>query len=328
MDMKHSKKIPVIIVLLAVLITGVVFLLIKGRKEEEAPVQAKAENKSYRIKEADGERYRYNSDLLSLLFLGIDSSDEEIHGQSDAIDLVIFDREKSRIRILSISRDSMVPIQVFNARNENLGWEMQHLALASSYGSSGERGCMLAAEAVSRMLGEVPVVYYGAADISSIARFQELIGEMRITLPEGFQGLPKDIPVEGNEAVITPQNVESFVRIRDVQERFSNETRMERQKLYMEAYMNHLRGMLDSDFEGTVRKMKNLFPLMLSNIGIDEVSAFAEMLLEYQYNSSEDFYTVEGSDREGRFHDEFQVDEKALERTVLNLFYEKEEQKQ
>lgn len=323
--MRKSKWLPIGLVLLAAVLVIAALLVLGRRNQGETSSETSTEGQSYRTKEVDGVRYRYNSDLLTLLFLGIDSSDGQMHGQSDAIDLVIFDRKEETIKILSISRDSMVPIQVFNAENENLGWERQHLALASSYGSTGERGCLLATEAVSRMLGEIPVVYYGAADISSIASFQELVGELRIPLPDDFIGLPEDIPVENGAAVIVPENAERFVRVRNIEEKFSNDARMERQQLYIDAYMEKLRQMLDEDFNTIVGRMKNLFPLVLCNISIEEVTTFAEMLLEYQFDSSEDFYTVEGSDQEGSFHDEFIVDEKALEKTVLKLFYNKEE---
>lgn len=323
--MRKNKLLPIGAVLLAAVLV-ITALVVLGRKnQKETSTGAGTDSQSYRTKEVNGVKYRYNSDLLTLLFLGIDSSDGQMHGQSDAIDLVIFDRKEETIKILSISRDSMVPIQIFNAENENLGWERQHLALASSFGSTGERGCLLAAEAVSRMIGEIPVVYYGAADISSIASFQELVGELRIPLPEDFIGLPENIPIENGAAVIVPENAESFVRVRDIEEKYSNDARMKRQQLYIDAYIEKLKQMLSDDFNTIVRRMKNLFPLVLCNISIDEVTTFAEMLLEYQFNSSEDFYTVEGSDQEGSFHDEFIVDEKALEKTVLKLFYKKEE---
>ena len=85
--------------------------------------------------------------------------------------------------VISFSRDSMLPIQVFDASGKNLGWENQHLGLAFSYGETPEQGCMLTAEAVSRSMNSIPVIYYTAANISSITDFQNLVGPLTVTVP-------------------------------------------------------------------------------------------------------------------------------------------------
>ena len=101
--------------------------------------------------------------MLTLLCMGIDTTDDS-EGQSDVIDLMVLDRENEKMKILSFSRDSMVPIRIFDASGKSLGWEEQHLALASSYGSTQERGCLLTCEAVSKLIWDIPIVYY-AGDV-------------------------------------------------------------------------------------------------------------------------------------------------------------------
>ena len=48
------------------------------------------------------------------------------------------------------------------------------------------------------------------------------------------------------------------------------------------------------------------------------------MLLSYSYDSNSDFYTLQGENKTGELHDEFEVDQEALQQLVVELFYEEE----
>jgi len=68
----------------------------------------------------NGTKYRINRNITTVLLLGIDnvdySSDIEIGGggRSDAIIMLILDNEEQSIKTLSISRDTMVNVDVYN----------------------------------------------------------------------------------------------------------------------------------------------------------------------------------------------------------------------
>ena len=140
MSIKKRSRfwLKIAVVLLAVLTVAIVLWKI-WPDEEKSQVESSNE-RAYRHIEVDGKQYDYNTNMLTLLCMGIDTTDDS-EGQSDVIDLMVLDRENEKMKILSFSRDSMVPIRIFDASGKSLGWEEQHLALASSYGSTQERGC-------------------------------------------------------------------------------------------------------------------------------------------------------------------------------------------
>lgn len=322
---RRRRLFRLVVTVVAVLATaGILFWMSEdNRKDLKTGTEAGEAERQYRKVTVDGEEYRYNTDLITVLLLGIDAKDSSMEGQSDAISLMVFDREEKRIRMIGISRDSMVPIRVFDAMGNDLGWDTQHLALAYAFGQTKDLGCLLAQEAVSKMFHGIPIVYYGAANLSALPVFQDLLGEITVRIPDDSLEFADDDLKEGDTLTLTSENVEQFVRARDIETDFSNAGRMRRQKLYVEACLEKLKKLLKEDFSGTVSCMEGVFSNTVTNISLDEVSSFAEMSLEYEFDPEQDYYIVEGTDQTGAYHDEFLVDEDALQQLVLQIFYRK-----
>ena len=59
--------------------------------------------------------------------------------------------------------------------------------------------------------------------------------------------------------VINRDNVEEFVRSRNTSIDYSNKTRMQRQKLYIQTYINQLKTKLTNDYSITLQKMYDFY---------------------------------------------------------------------
>lgn len=59
--------------------------------------------------------------------------------------------------------------------------------------------------------------------------------------------------------VINRDNVEEFVRSRNISKDYSNKTRMQRQKLYIQTYINQLKTKLTNDYSITLQKMYDFY---------------------------------------------------------------------
>ena len=59
--------------------------------------------------------------------------------------------------------------------------------------------------------------------------------------------------------VINRDNVEEFVRSRNNSKDYSNKTRMQRQKLYIQTYINQLKTKLTNDYSITLQKMYDFY---------------------------------------------------------------------
>ncbi len=321
--MEKSKRFRIkigVVLLAAAAVTAALWVM--WPREEKTQISQSSE-RGYRQVEVDGRKFKYNTNLLTLLCMGIDTADDSA-SQTDVIDLMILDREKKEIKIFAISRDAMVPIRIFDASGKSLGWEEQHLALASSYGSTQERGCLLTCEAVSKMLWGIPIVYYAGANLSAFGQIQSLAGNFTVVVPDDSLASLGAGYQKGSRLTITKENAELFVRSRDTGVDFSNTSRMMRQKAYMEGYVSALREQLQEDFGGTVARAVKLLPQLVTNISVNEVADFAEMLMNYEFSADEDYIVVEGTQEKGLFHDEYRIDESKLQDLILEVFYKEQ----
>ena len=307
-----------------VLTAGVLFwMYTDSKKNEKTGTEAGVNEHQYRRITVDGVDYAYNTDLITMLVLGIDTEGTDMTGQADSISLVIFDRGEKRMKLIGISRDSMVDVRVFDAVGNDRGWNTQHLALAYAFAGGREKGCLMTQEAVSRMFHGIPIIYYASANLSALPVFHDLVGEITVRIPDDDLEYLDDDLYKGNSLTLTSENVEQFVRSRNIDLEYSNAGRMKRQQIYIEAYMEKMKTLLDEDFSGMVSRMDAVFSNTVTNVGLNEVSSFAEMALKYQFDPEQDYYTVQGTDQAGEYHDEFHVDEDALQQLVLQIFYKK-----
>ena len=177
-------------------------------------------------------------------------------------------------------------------------------------------------KAVSKLLHDIPIVYYATADLNAFAAVQSVVGDLQVNVPDDSLsylniGWDQEVRITLND-----QNVERFLRSRNTELAFTNDTRMKRQQVYMKAYIEKLKQLLQQDYEGTLKKMLKAYQSFSTNISLEDIDSFAQMALTYTVNDHS-FQSIVGKDQEGKFHDEFIVDQDALTKQILQLFYKK-----
>ena len=319
---KRNRIIVSIIVVLLIISIGTTINILNKKTTIKA---INEEEVDYHEVMYNGEKMIYNSSIVSLLFMGIDTKDSESLGQADVIQLVLLDRENKKIEIIPFSRDTMAEIRMFDVSRNDLGWHEQHLNLAYAYGDTKKTGCMLTAQAVSRLLNDIPIAYYGALDLSQLSNIQNIVGELEVIIPN--DSLEKVNPewVEGSKITINKDNVEAYLRTRSIDEDFSNNKRMERQKVYLDAYFKKVKSMLENDTEGTVKILYNICKDMTTNISLTDIQTFAQMIMTYDFDIDTNYHPLEGENVVGSNHDEFHLDKTYFRELILKLFYRMEE---
>ena len=77
----------------------------------------------------NGKAYRFNDEMITLLFMGIDQRSEKVEqilgisgesGQADTIFLVAVNPMNDKIKVIAVSRDTMTEIPIFDARGNYL----------------------------------------------------------------------------------------------------------------------------------------------------------------------------------------------------------------
>ena len=331
---KQSKAgmILAVIVIILVALLGIGYFLWQqtqgvmktGTSEEQSETASTAADQN--TVEYEGNTYKYNDHLSNYLFMGIDSTEEvsemesqQDAGQADSIYVVSLDRATEQVQVLSIPRDTITEIEVFNPSGTSLGMTDNHINLQYAYGDGKEESCELMKTAVSKLLHDLPIQGYYSMYISGISEIGKLVGDVEIVVPDDSLEEYDPYFKEGATVVINGDNVEEFLRYRDSGKSQSALVRQQRQKTYLKALVPKLqeKTQTNSSFVGDL--LDDIQPYTVTNMGND---VFVK-LLNAAGNSTLETQTVPGEGVEGQYYDEYHVDDDALYKLILSMFYNK-----
>ena len=269
-----------------------------------------------------GEKYKYNYNLRTVLFMGIDKEGEIEEkkvgggGQTDSLVLFAMDTEKKTTQALSVSRDTMTDIRTYDMSGEFLSTERAQLALQYAYGDGRTKSCVLTREAVSNLLYQIPINSYVALTMEGFSRIADELGGIRITVPQDYTYINPAFK-KGETITLNGKMAEQYVRYRDTNVSGSNNERMERQSQFIEALVKQLQTDMKEkkDAVHLYRKMK---PYMVTDISEEEL----ERMINYEFEGKVE--KVPGTVQKGEKYDEFIVDNEKLKEKVINIFYKHE----
>lgn len=267
----------------------------------------------------NGQEYSYNSHLMNFLITGVDNQDGE-GGQADFILVLSFDRQNKTYQILQLDRSSIVEIRTYDVEKNFLGWNESYLALSYSYGNSIKQSTLYTKDAVSRLLHGIPISYHLTLSLSDLGKIQNVVGEMDVEVKDDLVADVNPEWTKGSIAHITPDNIESFIRYRDVNIDGSNRLRMERQKEYLNTYLDQLRVLCDEDFDGIVDRVSDVAESVYTNVELGEIEDILNMITDYQFR---EIYQLPGEVVQGKFRTQFNIDRDELEDLIVDLYYVK-----
>lgn len=267
-------------------------------------------------------KYRYNTNLRTLLFLGVDKNEEvsvkEVtgrSGQSDCLILLVLDQEKKTTTLLEISRDSMTDVKIYGIDGDYLTTEKAQIATQYAYGEGEKRSCMLTKNAVSNLLYDIPVHDYLALNMAGIAPIVDSIGGVEITVMQDYTEIDPAF-TEGSTLTLNGEQAEKYVRSRDITVTGSNNSRMERQTQFIQALLSKVQ---ESEDQGD--SMLQSFwtageSYMTTNLDMNMMEKISSYIIEPEILS------VPGEVVAGEEHDEFYVDDDKLQKMIVDVFYE------
>ena len=285
------------------------------------------------VVEYEGVTYRRNTYVKAILCMGVDRQDTLKEpqvagsgGQSDAIFLVAQDTARDTVKMLAIPRDTMTLITLTDLSGNVLGKDIQHLTLAYAYGDGREVSCQYMSEAVSTLLGGLPIDSYMAVSLGALPILNEGVGGVTVTIgPEGLEEAdPSFTP--GAQVTLKGGLAERFVRYRDVDEQDSALDRMERQKTYIQGFAQAAKAQAAREEGFADRMLDEIEPYMVTNLSKGEYMDLALTFLESsQTLSQEDIITLPGYSEHADLYDLYFPDLYEIPPIVLDLFYRAEE---
>lgn len=275
-----------------------------------------------------GVHYRYNEDILTFLFMGIDKL-EEIKpvengmdgGQSDVIFLLVMNPHSKEISMISIPRDTMTDIDGYDENGYFVATIKAQLALQHGYGDGAELSCERTKRAVARLFYELPIHGYCAVNMGAVPLLNDAVGGVEVAAPEDV--IYTDIK-EGDRVLLEGEDAYNYLHNRDTTVPWSASGRLERQKQYLTAYAAAAMEAMKRDITLPVTLYNTLSKYMVTDISLDEVSYLAVQAMGYHFDENS-MYSLEGENVRGEQYEEFHVDEAALYELILRIFYEEVE---
>jgi LCP family protein required for cell wall assembly len=276
----------------------------------------------------NGKDYSLKENVEAVLIMGVDESDEQTDSetylntnQADFLMLVVIDHDNKSYTSIDINRDTISKVPTLSIDGYFIGWEMEQLALAHTYGSGLKDSCENTVWAISEFLYDVPIAHYASLSIPAIGVANDAVGGVTVEIQDDFSEVDPTL-VEGETVTLTAEQAETFVRGRYGVADQTNVNRMSRQQTFISAWRKQAIEAINSDSSFVLTLLGLVSDYMVSDMTINELSDLSNVFTEYTDNGILD---VAGESVKGETYMEFYADDDALKQTVLDLFYDEVE---
>jgi LCP family protein required for cell wall assembly len=273
----------------------------------------------------NGQSYRHRSELVTVLFMGIDKAANQDTsgfrngGQADFLMLAVIDPQNDTLSRIEIDRDTMAEITVLGVLGNVAGTRQAQISLSHGFGDGGRQSSKYTAEAVSRLLLGSEIDYYVALHLDSIGKINDAMGGVTVTIEDDFSAYDAKM-VPGATLTLDAEQAELFVRSRMQIGDGTNAARMKRQQAYMAALLGQVEAKIvaDPSYAGTV--FDALEGAMTTNMSRARMLNEANRVSKYTMAQP---ITLQGTHAIGADgFTEFHVDEAQLQALVIELLYQ------
>lgn len=278
--------------------------------------------------------YAYNEDIMTFLFMGIDKTEDVAEvaegtdgGQADALFLIVLNPHNKSVKVISINRNTMTDINLYDNTGAYMDTVSAQIAVQHGFGNGMEESCEYQVEAVRNLFYNLPIHGYCAVNMDAVIPLTDLIGGIELTalqdvksvFPEEFQN--GVLIREGETVCLDGKSAYSYVRDRDINEAGSADRRLERQKQFLNLYVQKVKKKTAADMTFPIQLYQAVTARMITDISADELTYLVSVAKDYSF-TAEDIYSLKGETKMGERFEEYYVDEEALYQMILDIFYE------
>lgn len=281
--------------------------------------------------EVDGKEYKLKRNLTTLLLIGLDKTDAYVREensyrntqQADFLLLLVVDGKERVCSAIHINRDTMAQMQILGIGGKAAGTDTAQISLSHTYGSGKEDSAENTAKAVSDALFGFPVDHYLTFTLDAVPAVNDALGGVTVTVEDDFTGID-DTLVQGKPVTLYGEHALHFVRTRMGLEDSSNLRRMERQREYLNAFLETARAKAETDSNLAIECLNAVSPYMLTDCSGEWLFSFLDDVRTYQSN---DILTLPGSTQFGEpilgtRYTEFYLDEEGAKQLLAENFFQ------
>ena len=274
-----------------------------------------------------GERKYVEKTLTTILFIGQDMegpilSNESYNNQrqADFLALLAINNSTGSYSLLQINRDTMTDIDELGVTGELTGSKVfAQIALSHTYGDGTAVSCMNTSRAVSNLLYGVTIDYYISMSMDAVKELNDHIGGVTITLDRDYTDIDSSF-VNGAEVTMNGEQALSFVKSRTGVDDETNLSRMERQKLYIDAFISKMQQQeIDDAFISAMYDKVASKRYIYTKCSLGSLKNIVNSIRAFKY---EGISIPEGEIKEGKKYVEFYLDRKKFEELVTSLYFD------
>lgn len=322
--MKKKNIIVFIIGIVVILaISAVAFAMKNNSKEEKnknTSSELQQESESYIS--YNGQKYQHNDHLRTYLYMGIDkdgpvteAENSVSGGQSDAMFLIVVDSEKKTISVLSINRNTMTDVDVYDKDGNFVDTRELQICLQHGFGDGMRTSCQRSVDAVSNLLYGEPVSGYIAMNMDAMPMMNDSVGGVTVEVLDDLNSPSRNVSLHKGETVtLNGDEAYVYLRSRDINEFDSATERLNRQMQYIQAFVKQAKS---KDAATLVSAYDAITDYIVTNV---DVPNLVNKLTTYEFDDSR-MYTIPGETQMGEQYEEYHVDEDALYQLMIDTFY-------
>ena len=333
MKKKNNIIFIIFIIVIVVALGVVIFLAINSRKSTDT-IQSNQELSTEETEKwqegtitYNGDKYRYNTAIKTYLFLGIDregvvkeAEDGISGGQSDAMYLLVEDTKAKKMSIIAIHRNAMAMVDVYDKDSKYIGQQKLQICLQHGYGDGMRTSCLRSVDAVSRLFYKLPISGYMSLRMEAVPMLNDAVGGVQVIVLEDLENKSLGVSLkEGEEVTLAGNEAYVYLRKRDIEEFDSATNRIKRQQQYLINFMSKAKAKALEGEKAVAKIYDSISDYLVSSID------FVDLALEskdYSFDAS-NMYTLPGEVVMGEKFEEFIVDDEALYKMIIEIFYER-----
>ena len=273
----------------------------------------------------DGEAYRPKSTVKNYLIVGIDqfgSSESNGYAQADFILVLSFDSSDNSYTVMSINRDTMTEILVYDAFSGESKETVAQIALSHNDGTyteiSNAKKCKNTAKAVSNLLFGVDFKNYVSMTMDAVSIIVDYIGGVEVYVEYDMTSID-DRLVAGQTVMLDGELALKFIGARSGVYDETNVSRMERQMAFFDAFAEKAKS-VEIDEQIMLECFEDVEDYVVTNADEGIFGEISEKLATYEKKET---IIPPGEAKVGQKYMEFYVDEEELKDIVIDVFYKK-----
>lgn len=279
---------------------------------------------SYLRVEDDDKIYGYNNQVTAILYIGVDAYGDlsapivtdDITGEVISLQVVLLDNYHKDMKVLDISRDLIT-----NVRTSNADTVMTQISNAYIGSDDVTLSCENVVNAVSQLLGGVPIQEYIVTNRDSVVKMNEIAGGITVTVPnDDVAGINPEF-VKDAVVTLNSDNLLDFVTYTDDEVPFANAGRMEREVAFSSEFIRTMYDVVQADAIEIWDTYKQMKTYMQTSVDKNQYLFFVDLVSGLEI-PEEYYYSIEGEYAVAEDGSEaFYADEDSLHELVLDLFY-------